>query len=101
MSDERSGDLDRQRLADGSRVDEPDILTGMSSVADALRDESRARLRRMTPGERLAEALLLGQRAITAYAAAHGLDRPAARRDLERAAQRGRRASRVMRDLPG
>jgi len=73
----------------------------MSTVAEALREESRARLRRMTPGERLAEALMLGQRAIATYAAAHGLEREAARRELERGAQAGRRASRVMRDLAG
>jgi hypothetical protein len=66
-----------------------------------LRADSQARLRLMTPAERLAEALLLGERAITAYAAAHGLDRAAARRDFERAAQAGRRPSRVMRDLAG
>jgi hypothetical protein len=73
----------------------------MGTVSDSLREDSRARLRRMTPAERLAEALLLGERAITAYAAAHGLDRASARRDLERAAQSGRRPSRVMRDLAG
>jgi hypothetical protein len=55
----------------------------------------------MTAGERLAEALMLGERGITAYAAAHGLDRDAARRELERSAQAGRRASRVMLDLAG
>ena len=50
----------------------------------------------MTPGERMVEALRLGQEAITAYAAAHGVDREEARRRLERAAQAGRRPSRVM-----
>ena len=55
----------------------------------------------MTPAERLAEALRLGQRDIAAYAAAHGLERDGARRELERAAQAGRRYSRVMRELAG
>jgi cell division inhibitor SulA len=73
----------------------------MSTVARTLREESRARLLRMTPAERLAEALRLGQRAIASYAAAHGLDHEEARRALERAAQAGRRYSRVMRDLAG
>jgi cell division inhibitor SulA len=73
----------------------------MSRVAEELREESRKRLLRMTPAERLAEALRLGQRDIAAYAAAHGLDRDGARRELERAAQVGRRYSRVMRELAG
>jgi hypothetical protein len=53
----------------------------------------------MTGAERLAEALMLGQRAIAAYAAAHALATEAARRELERAGQAGRRHSRVMADL--
>jgi cell division inhibitor SulA len=73
----------------------------MSTVAETLREDSRARLRGMTAAERLAEALRLGQQAITAYAAAHGLAREVARQALERAAQSGRRPSQVMRDLAG
>jgi hypothetical protein len=68
----------------------------MSTVAAKLREDSRERLRRMTPAERLAEDLRLGQVAIEAYAAAHGLDRDEARRRLERAGQAGRRPSGVM-----
>jgi len=77
------------------------ILAGVSAVAQKLRQESRERLHRMTGAERLAEALMLGQRAIAAYAAAHVLELDAARRKLERAAQAGRRPSRVMNDLAG
>jgi hypothetical protein len=77
------------------------ILAGVSAVAEKLSQESRERLRRMTGAERLAEALRLGQRAIAAYAAAHTLEPDAARRELERAAQAGRRPSRVMHDLAG
>ena len=55
----------------------------------------------MTSAERLAEALRLGQRDIAAYATAHGLEWDEARRELERAAQAGRRYSRVMRELAG
>lgn len=73
----------------------------MSTVAETLRQDSRERLRRMTPAERLAEALRLGQASIAAYAAAHGLDHDEARRRLERAAQKGRRPSRVMLELVG
>jgi hypothetical protein len=71
----------------------------MSAVAEKLRQDSRARLRRMTAAERLAEALMLGRRAIAAYAAAHALDPDVARLRLERAGQAGRRPSRVMNDL--
>lgn len=73
----------------------------MSTVAEQLREDSRERLRRMTPAERLAEALRLGQAAIVAYAAAHGLELTEARRRLERASQAGRRPSGVMRELVG
>lgn len=71
----------------------------MSTVADRLRFESLERLRRMTPAERLDEALLLGEQAIDAYAAAHGVGRDEARRRLERGSQAGRRLSRVMLDV--
>jgi len=71
----------------------------MSAVAEALRDDSRARQRRMTAEQRLAEALALGRRAIATYAAAHGVDAAEARSRLERATQAGRLPSRVMRQL--
>lgn len=73
----------------------------MSTVGETLREDSRERLRRMTPADRLAEALRLGQAAIAAYAAAHGFDRDEARRRLERAGQSGRRHSGVMHELIG
>jgi hypothetical protein len=71
----------------------------MSTLAETLRAQALERLRRMTPAERLAEAMGLGLAAIGAYAAAHGLDHDEARRRLERAAQAGRRSSRVMQEL--
>lgn len=71
----------------------------MSRVADQMRREELARHARMTPAERMVEAFRLGQEAITAYAAAHGVDRDEARRRLERAAQVGRRPSRVMLEI--
>ena len=71
----------------------------MSRVADELQREERERVARMTPAERMVEAIRLGQEAITAYAAAHGVDREEARRRLERAAQIGRRPSRVMLEI--
>jgi hypothetical protein len=59
----------------------------------------RARQRRMSAQERLAQALALGRKAVAAYAAAHGVDEGEARERLERAAQAGRLPSRVMRQL--
>ena len=73
----------------------------MSRIATLLRQEDRERLARMTPGQRLQQALELGQRDIAAYAAAHGVDQTEARRHLQRAAQAGRRYSRVMLDAIG
>jgi hypothetical protein len=64
-----------------------------------MRQEDVDRTRRMTPAERLAEALVRGRAAITARAAAHGLGRDEARKRLERAAQAGRRPSRVMLEI--
>ena len=71
----------------------------MRTVAERLQQESRERLREMTPAERLEEALELGDRAIDAYAAAHRVDRATARRRLEASSQAGRRTSRVMRRI--
>lgn len=64
-------------------------------MAERLREESLERLRRMTPRERLAEALELGEIAVDTYAAAHRIDRVASRRRLETAGQVGRRLSRA------
>jgi hypothetical protein len=71
----------------------------MGTVAERLNEESQERLRRMTPVERLTEALELGEHAIDQYAAAHGVDRHEARRRLESSGQKGRRLSRVMRGI--
>ena len=71
----------------------------MATVAERLRREDIERLRRMTAGERVAEALALGRAAVEAHAHANGLDLAEARRRLERAGQAGRRSSRVMREI--
>lgn len=76
--------------------EKPGYTSVVSRVADILRAENLERLRRMTPAERLAEALALGDAAIDAYAAAHGLEREEARSRLEQASQAGRLFSRVM-----
>jgi hypothetical protein len=69
------------------------------NISERLQAEDRERLRQMTPEERVAEALALGDEAIAIYAAAHGVDREEARKRFERAAQTGRRPSGVMRRL--
>lgn len=73
----------------------------MSRVAEALETDDRERISRMSPAERVRLALSLGHQAIHTYAAAHGIERGEARRCLERAAQAGRRPSRVMREIIG
>lgn len=70
-------------------------------MANNLREQQRERLARMTPDERVQEALALGRRDIATHAAAHGLEHEEARRRLERAAQAGRRPSRVMLEIIG
>jgi hypothetical protein len=71
----------------------------MATVTQRLRQESIERTRKMTPAERLSEALALGDAAVQTYARAHGLDVAEARRRLERAGQAGRRLSPVMREI--
>ena len=71
----------------------------MSRVADEMRRAEEERVAAMTPAERMAEAFRLGQEAIAAYASAHGIDADEARRQLQRAAQVGRRRSQLMLDI--
>lgn len=73
----------------------------MATVAERLRQENVDRLRRMSPAERVAEALALGRAAAEAHAKANDLDIDEARRRLERAGQAGRRHSQVMLELVG
>ena len=73
----------------------------MTTVADEMRRENAARLRGMTPAERVAEAFALGDAAVVFHAAAHNVDLEEARRRFERAAQSGRRPSRVMLEIIG
>lgn len=50
----------------------------------------------MTPEERVAAALALGEQAVQDYTASFGVDRKEAVRALRRAGQAGRRTSRCM-----
>lgn len=75
----------------------------MQSVADELRNEDRARLAAMSPAERVALALALGDRDLETFRLAHvpPLSRDEARRVLERRRQAGRRRSRCIEELIG
>lgn len=75
------------------------ILQPMATVAARLRRADIERRRKMTPAERVTEALALGRAAAEAYAHAHGLAVTEARLRLERAGQAGRRESRVMQGI--
>jgi hypothetical protein len=63
------------------------------SVADSLREATRAELAAMTPTERVALARALGERDLEVYRLASGLPLDVACRRLERSRQLGRRRS--------
>jgi len=71
----------------------------MATVAEQLRREILERSRRLSPAERLAEALSLGRAAVATHAQAHSLSADEARHRLEQASQAGRRSSRVMHEI--
>jgi len=64
-----------------------------SALADDLRRESSARVALLTPEERLALAFRLGDDDLDLYRAPRGLPREAARRQIQRQRQNGRRRS--------
>lgn len=68
------------------------------SVADDLRRREQERVAALSPAERVAEALALGERDLEIQRAKWGLDRSEARREIERVRQQGRRRSRCMQD---
>lgn len=70
----------------------------MKSVADELARQTAEAVKKLSPGERIALALRLGDQAVEVFAAAKGIDRAEARRILRRNSQIGRRPSRVMSD---
>lgn len=67
-----------------------------SRLAEELRREQAHRAREMTPDERVAAALALGEQAVLDYMANFGVDRAEAVRALRRAGRAGRRPSAVM-----
>ena len=75
----------------------------MRSVADELRVEDRERVLAMTPAERVALALALGDRDLEIFRAAQqpGLSREEAARILDRQRHAGRGRSRCLEELIG
>ena len=67
-----------------------------SKLAEQLRQEQIEAIRRMTPAERVALALELGERDLAFYMAFQKIDRETAVRAIRREHQAGRRASRCM-----
>jgi hypothetical protein len=67
----------------------------VKSVADELRARSRRALAQMSPAERLALALRLGDDDADLFGRARGLSRDEAVRQLRAQRQRGRRPSRA------
>jgi len=69
------------------------------SIADELRAAEREHTASLSPSERIELALDLGRRSLDLYCARSGLDRDAARRELERRAQARRRRCRCIEEL--
>jgi hypothetical protein len=59
-----------------------------SAVAEAMKERERARMRQMTPSERLELALRLGDEAVARYALAHAIPLDQARRELRENSER-------------
>jgi hypothetical protein len=60
------------------------------SVADQLRREAAARVRELSPAQRVELALGLGEEDLELFRVAHGLSRAEALRELRRRRQAGR-----------
>lgn len=67
-----------------------------SKVAEQLRREQVEQIQQMTPGQRVALALKLGERDLRVYMAFQKMDRGAALKAIRRSQQIGRRYSRCM-----
>jgi len=71
------------------------------SVADDLRRRDREAVFELSPRERIALALQLGERDLELFCRTQGLERAAAVRILRRRRQAGRRPSRCMTEIIG
>ena len=70
-----------------------------SRVAEEVRAAQQAEVLAMTPEERLALSLRLGQQALADYMQTHGVTREEALRVFRRARRAGRRYSRCIEEL--
>jgi len=73
----------------------------MRSVADDLRRRDREAVLKLSPEERIALALRLGDEDLELFCRTQGLDRSEAIRILQRRRQAGRRPSRCMTEIIG
>ncbi|MBL8138338.1 MAG: hypothetical protein JNL48_17070 [Acidobacteria bacterium] len=64
-----------------------------SAVAHAVSQEQRAQIAAMTPADRVALALRLGEEGLAAFAALHGVDRQTAIARIRATRRVGRRPS--------
>lgn len=64
-----------------------------SAVAHAVSQEQRERLKAMTPAERVAVAVRLGEEGLASYMATHGIDRHTAIIRIRATRRLGRRPS--------
>lgn len=72
------------------------LVAVRSKVAEQLRQEQVEQLRRMTPSQRVALALDLGERGLQVYMAGQKMIRAAAVKAIRQSRQLGRRYSRCM-----
>lgn len=73
----------------------------MRSVADDLRQQDREAVLKLSPQERIALALQLGERDLEILCRTQGLDRETAIRLIQRRRQAGRLPSRCMTEIIG
>lgn len=73
----------------------------MRSVADDLRQRDREAVLKLSPRERIALALQLGERDLELFCRTQGVDRETAIRLLQRRRQAGRRPCRCMTEVIG
>ena len=73
----------------------------MRSVADDLRQKDREAVLKLSPEERIALALQLGERDLEIFCRIQGLDRETAIRLIQRRRQAGRLPSRCMTEIIG
>ena len=69
-----------------------------SKLAEQLKQEQRDRFASMTPAERMALTVRLGEEGLAEYMSANGVDRAEAIKAIKRSRRHGRRPSRCFDD---